>query len=139
MASPLRRMSRAARLLVIALAMAGMEVDVLSNPFPAEFALSRLHALLAGPAIDDAPPMAYGAAETDSSPAAEEAPGADTVLIPDETVALRPRHRARRLITRGGLAGSHLRLPAAPPHQRRPAKAAARRPLSPADFCRFHC
>ena len=84
------RLSLRAHLLIVAMAIMGLEVDVVSNPFSPEFVLARVFALLDGaesPAIFlDSDSVEAGGG---SIPIAELADEPDMPSVVDETVAIR--------------------------------------------------
>ena len=99
--------------LLIALAIAGFEIDVLSNPFTSEFVLYRLFSVVdensAGPVCP------RDVAEPAGAASAAITFGSNSKLTTDETAAILPKKPAKYLADASWSAHAYVRANASPP------------------------
>jgi hypothetical protein len=99
--------------LLIALAIAGFEIDVVSNPFNSEFLLCRLFSVL--DEISAGPGCPRDVAEPAGAASAAITFGLKSNLTTDETAAILPRKPAKYLADGSCSVHAHVRPSASPP------------------------
>jgi hypothetical protein len=125
--------------LLIALAIAGFEIDVVSNPFSSEFVLCRLFSFLdessAGPACP------RHVAEPAGAASAAITFGLESKLTTDETAAILPQKPAKYLADASGFAHTYVRANASSPIATAdsPAHSFAPSGVLRLQLCRFLC